>query len=178
MIFVTVGTQLPFDRLLSAMNSWASRNQTTQVLAQTGASKARFSHLQTVARLNHADFSLRFEAAHLVVAHAGMGTILTAAELGKPIILMPRLAKFGEHRNDHQLDTAAEMSRLSNVTIAHDGDALHQALDAATQEGQRSVSPCQIGGHTCDRLVEEIRGFVWNRAATASSADVPRRGVG
>jgi UDP-N-acetylglucosamine transferase subunit ALG13 len=46
-----------------------------------------------------------------------MGTILSAAELGKPVILMPRRAKFGEHRNDHQQDTALEMARLSNVTV-------------------------------------------------------------
>jgi UDP-N-acetylglucosamine transferase subunit ALG13 len=56
-----------------------------------------------------------------------MGTILSAAELGKPVILMPRRAKFGEHRNDHQQDTAREMARLSNVTVAEDGEALHAA---------------------------------------------------
>jgi hypothetical protein len=72
------------------------------VLAQIGASQRRFPAIKTAPQLSQAAFRAQIEAARLVVAHAGMGTILTAAELGKPLILMPRRAKFNEHRNDHQ----------------------------------------------------------------------------
>jgi hypothetical protein len=71
-----------------------------------------------------------------------MGTILSAAELGKPLILMPRRAKFGEHRNDHQQDTALEMARLTNVTVVEDGEALHTELDLALARGFEA--PCTL----------------------------------
>jgi UDP-N-acetylglucosamine transferase subunit ALG13 len=135
MIFATVGTQLPFDRLLLGLDTWAAANPGIPVLAQAGASKRRFRHIETVGHLSQADFRDRFETARLVVAHAGMGTILSAAELGKPLILMPRRAKFGEHRNDHQQDTALEMARLTNVTVVEDGEALHTELDLALARG-------------------------------------------
>ena len=121
MIFATVGTQLPFDRLLTGLDSWAARNPNLPIMAQTGVSSKPFASIQTVPHLGQSEFRKLIQQARLVVAHAGMGTILSAAELGKPIILMPRRAKFNEHRNDHQQDTANEMSRLSNVTVVSDG---------------------------------------------------------
>ena len=58
-----------------------------------------------------------------------MGSILSACEMGKPIVLMPRRAAYGEHRNDHQLDTALEMAAVANVTVAHTETELAAALD-------------------------------------------------
>lgn len=172
MIFATVGTQLPFDRLLQGLEAWASRNPNVPILAQTGACTRTFSHIQTVRHLTQVEFRARLESARLVVAHAGMGTILSASELGKPVILMPRRSKFNEHRNDHQLDTANEMKRLSNVTVVDDGEALHQALDLAVSVGFESVPASQSSGsQELAPLIEEIRKFVWTGTAysTASS---------
>ena len=162
MIFATVGTQLPFDRLLSGLDSWAGRNSGIPILAQSGASQRRFHHIRTVPHMGQARFQMEFEQARLVVAHAGMGTILLAAELGKPVILMPRRAKFKEHRNDHQQDTANEMNRLSNVTIVADGEALHHALDMAVSSGfetLRDAPPLQ--SDQLPPLIETVRDFIW-----------------
>ncbi|MBT3140450.1 hypothetical protein DS909_00825 [Phaeobacter gallaeciensis] len=162
MIFATVGTQLPFDRLLTGLDSWAERNPNTQVFAQCGLSKARVSHIDTTPTLGVSAFRRHFEAASLIVAHAGMGTILTAAELGKPVILLPRRACFNEHRNDHQQDTAKEMSRLSNVTVVQDQEALHRALDfAVSQEACGIQSVGEIVPTELDPLIDVIRDFVW-----------------
>ncbi|MDG3042510.1 glycosyltransferase [Roseicyclus marinus] len=164
MIFATVGTQLPFDRLLLGLDSWAALNPGVSVFAQCGDSRKRLRHIETVAQLSQRDFRARLKAAKLVVSHAGMGSILTAAELGKPVILMPRRAKFGEHRNDHQQDTAIEMARLSNVTVAEDGEALHAALDAAVALGFESpIGRAELGGEALAPLIEVVRDFVWNR---------------
>ena len=54
----------------------------------------------------------RMVAADAIIAHAGMGTILTALEMGKPLLVMPRRAELGEHRNDHQLATAMRFADL------------------------------------------------------------------
>jgi UDP-N-acetylglucosamine transferase subunit ALG13 len=162
MIFATVGTQLPFDRLLSGMDSWAARNPHVSVLAQSGTGARQFVHIRTISHLSQTDFRVQFEKARLIVAHAGMGTILSAAELGKPVILMPRRAKFGEHRNDHQQDTAREMSRLSNVTVVADGEALHEALDVAIARGfDTSRATSAERTDELSSLIDAIRDFVW-----------------
>jgi UDP-N-acetylglucosamine transferase subunit ALG13 len=179
MIFATVGTQLPFDRLLLGLDGWAAANPGVPVLAQVGASQRRFRHIEPVGQLSLTEFSTRFEAANLVVAHAGMGTILSAAELGKPVILMPRRAKFGEHRDDHQQDTAREMARLSNVTVAEDGEALHAALDMALARGFEVPSMhAPSGGADLIPLIDVIRDFVWNAPeVTRAQSALPRRGI-
>jgi UDP-N-acetylglucosamine transferase subunit ALG13 len=106
-----------------------------------------------------------------------MGTILSAAELGKPLILMPRRAQFQEHRNDHQLDTAREMVRLSNVTVVHDQKELHDALDGFAANG--FVAPSQMAQHgkpQIEPLLEVIRDFVWNSASDAPAIAQPSQG--
>jgi len=171
MIFATVGTQLPFDRLLVGLDSWAALNPGVQVVAQCGESRRPVRHIETVAHLSQADFRARLQAAKLVVAHAGMGTILSASEMGKPIILMPRRAKFGEHRNEHQRDTAVEMARLSNVTVVEDGEALHAALDAALARGfDTSATKVDLGSEALAPLIDVVRAFVWNRPSEGRAA--------
>jgi UDP-N-acetylglucosamine transferase subunit ALG13 len=167
MIFATVGTQLPFDRMLAGLDTWAARNPDIPVLAQTGRTARSFGHLSTVSGLDQAAFRAHLIQARLVVAHAGMGTILSAAELGKPVILMSRLARFGEHRNDHQRDTASDMARLSNVTVAEDGVALHAALDRArARDFAFEMLPSGTSASS-DALIDTLRAFVWE-------ADSPR----
>jgi UDP-N-acetylglucosamine transferase subunit ALG13 len=166
MIFATVGTQLPFSRLLSALDEWAGRNPQTRVVAQTGAASEHFSHIETVRTLTREAFLDQVRRADLVVAHAGMGSILSAAELGKRVVIMPRRAELGEHRNDHQRDTAEKMGALSNVSVAETADALWARLDAELErasqpqleEGEASAAP-----RASDELLRTLRGFVWSQ---------------
>jgi DNA-binding IclR family transcriptional regulator len=91
---------------------------------------------------------------------------------------MPRLARFGEHRNDHQRDTAAEMARLSNVTVVEDGEALHAALDAARARGFAFAFAGDVPGasDTAAPLIAALRDFVWSGATPAPRASAyPRR---
>jgi UDP-N-acetylglucosamine transferase subunit ALG13 len=169
MIFATVGTQLPFDRLLAGLDSWAALNPGVPILAQTGRTGRSFQHISTVRELDQTAFRARFAEARLVVAHAGMGTILSATELGKPVILMPRLARFGEHRNDHQRDTAAEMARLSNVTVVEDGKALHAVLDAARAHDFAFASDTPRASEAAASLIAALRDFVWSGPAPAAT---------
>ncbi|SDJ79448.1 glycosyltransferase [Aliiruegeria lutimaris] len=129
MILATVGTQLPFDRLLRALDAWAARNPDQRVRAQSGNSQEVFKNMDCTAFLSPAAYAGAVEEADIIVSHAGMGSILTAAELGKPIVILPRLAAHGEHRTDHQLATAAEMASLANVTVIESAEELGPALD-------------------------------------------------
>jgi UDP-N-acetylglucosamine transferase subunit ALG13 len=109
MIFVTVGVQLPFDRLVRAVDAWAGERMRSDVFAQIGPSQYRPQHIEFRAFVEPPEFRRLVECADAVVAHAGMGSIITALELAKPLIVMPRRAELGEHRNDHQLSTARHM---------------------------------------------------------------------
>lgn len=162
MIFVTVGTQLPFDRLVGAVSHWAAQNPAHEVIAQTGAGRADFPHLTCHGTLDQAMFQRHMEAAEVVVAHAGMGSILMAAEAGKPIVILPRRADLAEHRNDHQLDTAAEMAALSNVHVVNDAAGLGQTLthlltNAPAVAGMASAT-------AQPQLLATLREFIWTES--------------
>jgi UDP-N-acetylglucosamine transferase subunit ALG13 len=165
MIFATVGTQLPFDRLLLALDTWAALHPEVPVIAQTGRSSRTYPRLQACAQFDQRAFADTFAAARVIVAHAGMGTILTALDLGKPLILLPRRADLGEHRNDHQQDTAAEMARLSNVTVVHSSAALCGALNRALAAPQAAGAPAATATATAAPLIEAVRSFIWTGLA-------------
>ncbi len=129
MIFVTVGTQLPFDRLVRAVDGWAGRAGRRDVFAQIGESELRPCHIDWARFLSPAEFRERVAQAQLVISHAGMGCILTALELAKPILVMPRHASFGEQRNEHQLATARRLGALGKVAVATDETELVARLE-------------------------------------------------
>src|SRR5688500_9921748 len=97
-IFVTVGAQMPFDRLVRAVDAWAEGR--TDVVAQIGESAYVPKTLRWTRFLEPEAFRRHYAEAKVVVAHAGTGSIITALQIGKPIIVMPRRAALRETRND------------------------------------------------------------------------------
>lgn len=168
MIFVTVGTQLPFDRLTQAVNDWALQNPDQKVIAQTGLGRADFAGMACYPTLDQTTFRDTVEAADIIVAHAGMGSILLAAEVGKPIIIMPRRADLGEHRNDHQRDTAAKMTALSNVHVAHDAAEIGASLSALA--GLETAACDAIADTAQPQLLAALRDFIWAEARQTARA--------
>lgn len=129
MIFLTVGTQGPFDRLVRAVDDWARARGRDDVYAQIGDSRYRPQHIAATRFLSADEFKEKIQAASLIVSHAGMGTIITALELGKPIIILPRRSDLKEHRNDHQIATAGQLAPLGRVVAAVDEADLMRKLD-------------------------------------------------
>lgn len=155
MIFVTVGVQLAFDRLIRAMDEWAGDHPDVEVVAQTGITALRCQHMRTFARVGGPDFQRLTEGAELIVAHAGMGSILTALEMGKPIIVLPRSAELGEHRNDHQRATSQHMLGAQLVCVASDTDNLKAMIDRRS-----SIEPRTISTQAQPALIEALRSFI------------------
>ena len=85
MIFVTVGSNQPFDRLIQAVDAWAKAHPSVDVFAQIGSGDFQPSHLRYTRSMSPADFRAGLEAAEIIVAHVGMGTIISALELGKSL---------------------------------------------------------------------------------------------
>jgi UDP-N-acetylglucosamine transferase subunit ALG13 len=94
--------------------------------------------------------------ADAIVAHAGMGTILNALQLGKPLLVMPRRAALGEHRNEHQSATARRFQELGGVAVADDAEALAEALG-----GLRAITAAaRISPYASDRLISALSSFI------------------
>lgn len=141
MILLTVGTQLPFDRLVKAVDEWCAATGRKDVFGQIGSigpHSYRPKHFEWRAFVSPAEFNGMVKEADLLVAHAGMGSLIAALTQAKPIVIMPRRAALGEHRNDHQLATARHLVQRENVYLANDEfelpDRLKDALAAARSE--------------------------------------------
>jgi UDP-N-acetylglucosamine transferase subunit ALG13 len=128
-LFVTVGTQFPFDRLVRVVDQWLGHHPEAKGFGQIGPTTYRPSYMDWAPFIDAGECRRRVESATAVIAHAGMGSIITALELGKPIIVMPRNAALDEHRNDHQLATARSMLARGRVIVAFDEAHLMEKLD-------------------------------------------------
>ena len=156
-IFVTVGAQMPFDRLVHAVDAWAhARGREADVLAQIGPSDAPPAHVKHVRFLAPEAFDRAYEEADLVVAHAGTGSILAALERGKPIVVMPRRAALRETRNDHQVATAKAFTALGRIPVAWDETELPAILDRI--EG--TPGAFRVGPSASPRLLDALRAFI------------------
>ncbi|MEL7466318.1 MAG: glycosyltransferase [Pseudomonadota bacterium] len=159
MIFYTLGTQLPFDRMTKAVDDWCEATGRADVFGQIsrpGRDGYRPKRYNWVERLAPDAFNETFAAAELIVAHAGMGSILSALSGGKLIVVMPRLARYGEHRNDHQRATAKQFANRAGIMTAADEKELPYVLDRALR-----VAPQWRGDYVPpfaeSRLIDAIR---------------------
>jgi UDP-N-acetylglucosamine transferase subunit ALG13 len=164
-IFVSVGTQLAFDRLISAVDGWAATSPDRKVFAQIGPSRFRPNHIDHAQFISPQECVEHMKAAEAVVAHAGIGTILTALELGKPLVVMPRRADFGEHRNDHQLATARRFAALGRVSVAFDESEVATKLDELHQIAARP----QISAEAPQDFVAALRAFIAGQPLSPST---------
>ena len=156
MIFVTVGTQLPFDRLVRTVDNWAGSRQRTDVFAQIGPTPWSPHHITWTQHLDALTFQRKVEQADFLVAHAGMGTIITALELGKPILVMPRREHLREQRNDHQYATAVRLRELGKIVVAMDEAELITRLEALDDLRHSQ----KIGKFASTELLETLRRFI------------------
>jgi len=170
-IFLTVGSQMPFDRLVAAVNVWARGRTHWTVQAQIGMTAldaAALDALQWEPRLAEAAFREHCRQADFIVAHAGMGAVLTALEFARPMVLMPRRAALRETRNDHQFGTARWLMTQPGIELALDEHEVPRALDrmvqavtgAAAQRSASSLRP-RCEGPLVDYLAGLARGCAY-----------------
>jgi UDP-N-acetylglucosamine transferase subunit ALG13 len=141
MIFVTIGSMFPFDRMIRAMDVWAAAQQTApqeEILAQIGEGRFEPRHMTWVRRLERPDYAAAIARARVVVAHAGVGSIVAAGEQGKPIVVLARRAALGEHTSDHQVETASWLRGKPGVQVAESEADLPACIAvAAAARGER-----------------------------------------
>jgi len=157
-IFLTVGTQFPFDRLVRAVDDALGREVIAEeVFAQTGEGAYRPRNMRFAPTLPRDVFAEYVRAASAMVGHAGMGTILTALEAGKPLLVMPRLRRYGEIVNDHQVATAKRFAALGHVLLAADEYEIPKGL--AALGGFRPTPRKPNNGPLLERLRTFVEGL-------------------
>lgn len=161
MIFVTVGNMDPFDRLIKAMDEWAGRQeQPIEILAQVGKGTYRPKNFEFTPFLTPSQYKDAFQRADLVVSHAGTGSIITALETDKPMLIMPKLASLGEQRNEHQLATANRFRPSTLIQVAYDVEELYQRLSDVVASAEAKVVVQRQAWPPDASLISFIRDFV------------------
>lgn len=129
MIFLTVGTTFPFDRLVRAVDEAVEANVITMpVFAQIGQADYKPRHMEYASALEKRAFDKRVDEADFVISHADIASLLIALEQRKRLLVMPRMRRYKEAINDRQLVTARRFAELGHVLTAYDCDELPQRL--------------------------------------------------
>jgi UDP-N-acetylglucosamine transferase subunit ALG13 len=150
MIFVTIGTSEPFDRLLRTLDGLPG---TEEVVVQRGSSEIELSGVRSVDFLTYDQFVEHIRAARVVVAHAGAGSVMTCLAYGKRPVVVPRLSRFGETSDDHQLAFGRRLAEAGLATFVEDPEQL-PALLANGAGGSASALNGSSG------LIRELRDYL------------------
>jgi UDP-N-acetylglucosamine transferase subunit ALG13 len=156
LILVTVGSQQPFDRLIQSVDEWAKSRGRSDIFAQIAAGDYLPRHIKYTAFVNPSEFKHLVQQASVIVSHAGMGSIISALELGKPIVVMPRRACFRETRNDHQVAAAKYFGEQGRILVAFDQLELPEKLDGALTLRETE----KIATQASPQLIATIRSFL------------------
>ncbi|WP_303189021.1 PssE/Cps14G family polysaccharide biosynthesis glycosyltransferase [uncultured Clostridium sp.] len=133
MIFLTVGSQkFQFNRLLKEIDRLISKEIITdRVVAQIGASDYKPINYEYFDFLTKEEFMEYIDQSSLIITHGGTGVIINALKKNKKIIAIPRLSKFDEHVDDHQVQLINEFKELNFIEPVYDIDELENAINKA-----------------------------------------------
>ena len=134
MIFVTVGSHYKgFERLVKKMDEIARRID-EEVIMQIGYGKYKPKNAEYFDFKNYSEFRELIRKTRVVVCHAGAGAIISALEQGKPTIVVPRLKKYGEHVDDHQLEIMGVLSKEDKIIAVYDMDDLGKVVESINKK--------------------------------------------
>ena len=151
---VTVGNlKRPFTRLLDSVRE-AVDALSKPIVVQHGPARYEDPRCVCVEKLSAAEYRATLEAASLVICHAGQGSLLEAAALRKPIVTLPRLARHGEHVDDHQIEFAEYFVERGWAVIPRDGETLAEAAERATPPIDAPVLSFAAANETVSRFVQ------------------------
>jgi UDP-N-acetylglucosamine transferase subunit ALG13 len=161
MIFMTVGTILPFDRLAKALDDWAAaQKHRREIFAQVGdlqADSYQPRSFKWTERVTPMEFHDKVAASELIVTHAGIGTIVTALTHSTPVLMMPRRAALREIVNEHQLETVKHFADRPGVTVAMEAEELGPKLDILLSKSEAVPT---LGADAQESLIAVIRGII------------------
>ena len=154
MIFLTVGHQTPFDRLVKAVDDSEAGQNTLSIFAQIGEGSYEPKAFPYERWLSAERFEEVLSQSSAVISHAGTGTILQVLAMNKPLLVLPRRAEKNETRNDHQIGTARYFSQNDFViSINHESEislGFDKLLDWKSEAKLKTVASPELIGRISD----------------------------
>lgn len=127
MIFVTLGTQdKPFKRLCDYLENCDIDDE---IIVQSGFTDYSSNKLKIYKYIDKESFEKYINEADYVICHAGVGTIVNCLKSNKKVLAVPRLAKYGEHQNNHQLEIANVYKQKGYILVMNDGEDFNLKLE-------------------------------------------------
>lgn len=132
MIFVTLGNHYqPFNRLLKELDNLAKNKIIDDVFVQAGYSDYQLKYCAYQKFIGFNNFASLIKKSVFVITHAGAGSIINILSLNKPAVVVPRLCKYGEHTNDHQLQITRALYKQGKIIPVFDIKKLDIAIKKA-----------------------------------------------
>lgn len=130
MIFVTLGSQkFQFNRLLIEIDRLVEeRKITEEVFAQIGYSDYKTKNYKYKEFLDRDEFASIMGKCDKVITHGGTGAIIGAVKQNKKVIAVPRLAKYGEHVDDHQIQIVEQFNKMNLICGINEVSELNDTL--------------------------------------------------
>ena len=156
MIFITTGSRsFQFNRLLEAVDEAIEEGSIKdEIFAQVGSSNYKIKHFKSVEYLNHEEFNERMKKCDIVLTHGGTGVIVNAVKMGKRVIAVPRLAKYQEVVDDHQIQLVQAFEKLGMVTACYDCKEIGKAIEKAKK---KKIKPYISNTQT---IIDSIDAFI------------------
>lgn len=158
MIFVTLGTQDKlFTRLLENIDKCIYNGEIKErVIVQAGITKFKSDKMEMFDLLDKDEFDRYIKECDLLITHGGVGSILTGLKNNKKVIVSPRLAKYNEHINDHQVQITNKFAEAGYILAYNDGDNLGEII-----EKSKSFKPKKYKSNT-DNMIKIIKDYIDN----------------
>ena len=156
MILVTVGSQkFQFNRLLSKIDELIEKKAITdKVFAQIGVSDYKPKNYEHVDFMPQEEFSKKMDECDMVITHAGTGVIVNAVKKEKKVVALPRLAKFNEHVDDHQIQLIKEFEELNFIEPVYEIEELEKAIkNAKSKKYNKYIS-------NTDTIIKSIEEYI------------------
>lgn len=130
MILVLLGThELPFTRLIKEVEKLKKKEIIAdEVVVQNGKTPYTSDVLTLKPFVSYDEMDRLVEKADYIITHAGTGSIISGLKKGKKVIAVPRLKKYGEHNDDHQLEIAGVFEEQGHILVWHDGENLEDVI--------------------------------------------------
>lgn len=137
LIFLSLGThEQPFSRAIGLLKPLVAAGQTVVVQHGSTAPRPDWPGYEWFEYLTYEEMRERITTSHAFFCHAGVGSVLTALMHGVTPVIMPRLAQFGEHVDDHQVQLTRKLVDRGLALDVSEGDVAAVAHQASAARGK------------------------------------------
>lgn len=158
MILVLLGTQnYSFHRLLEEIQRCIDNGIINQeVIVQSGGTKFNSNKMKLFSLIGQDDLNNLINKADIIITHGGVGSIVSSVKLHKKVIAVPRLEKYGEVSNDHQIQIIETFANEGFIIGLHDVSELEDALKKIN-----NFEPKTLKSNT-ENIINLVRNFIEN----------------